>query len=449
MIKCLSGFLLWVILILPSGLMAVDLVDLKDRPITQLELEEVIQEFILFGEIDELDRWKTVYPNAFTNVDLSEAYYEVGVDYYDKMFYKIAMKAFLKGYTVFSESEYKAGCAYYLARILYIDGDTERALYYINRAINRMDIGSQWWILADRMKKRISWEYISTSDGMPDDSISCVEFDGDDVWIGMWAGGVGRFSRSAYTIDLFNTNTSEIASQFVRDVCVIDNTVWVGTFDGLCKFDKRTDAFSRVIYQNLKYASVKKMRRYGDYLYVAALWKGIYRMNINTETWELFFSSSKNVTDIYETNEIIYIATLNDGLFIYEDGEFEQMLEDYPIKTICRVKNTIWVGTYGDGLLILDANTHELLQVITEGMGLSSDYIEEIKVVEELVIIGTLGGGVTFYDFEDKSFSYYGILDGLPSLDIVTVEVEGNNIWFGTLSGGLGILLTEEFSNMK
>jgi hypothetical protein len=38
---------------------------------------------------------------------------------------------------------------------------------------------------------------------MPDDSICDIEFDGDDVWIGMWSGGMGRYTRSDNTVALF------------------------------------------------------------------------------------------------------------------------------------------------------------------------------------------------------------------------------------------------------
>jgi hypothetical protein len=64
------------------------------------------------------------------------------------------------------------------------------------------------------------------------------------------------------------------------------------------------------------------------------------------------------------------------------------------------------------------------------------------------MFIGTLGGGAMSYNCISHRWSSISILDGLPSDDVVDINFERDRIWFGTLSGGIGILLTENFDDI-
>lgn len=425
---------------------ALQLEDLRHRPITQAELTAAVKDFYIQDRLDELDRWRRVFPGSFTNVDFTKAYYDAGYDLYDRDLYMIALTPFLRGFNQFDDSPWKTGCAYYIAKILYRRGERENALYYINRVIERLSPTNSFYPEAERLKRRIRWQYISKYEGMPDDSICDIEFDGDDVWIGMWSGGIGRYTRSDDTVALFRAGHG-LKSPYVRDICIVGNHVWVATYDGLCMYDKRSGEWSSPA-NKLARIVVKRVQLIGMRMYVATLGMGLWYMDVRNEQFQPFFDLSKNVTQFLEYNGTLYIGALDKGLFYYRDGVFKNVLAGIPVKAMEIMDGKLWLGTYGQGIIVLDPATMEVVAKYRKSSGLSSDFVECFKTVRNRMLIGTLGGGVTVYHSVSKTFTYISILDGLPSSDVVTIAIEGDRIWFGTLSGGLGILVTENFEDI-
>lgn len=440
---------LFVLFLLPASLFSVELDELRNREITFEELKLVIEQNVLHDDLDELDRWKRVHPDSFTNVNIGEAYYEVGLDYYDGGSYYLALSAFLGGFNVFESHDYKDDCAYYIAKIFYNQYERDNALFYINRCMEMIDEEDDLYTKAKSMKRRIRWSYISIWEGLPDNSISDIEFDGDDIWLGLWSAGAGRYTTSSEIITLFDASGTDLISDYIRDICVVGNIVWVGTYDGLCFYDKRDSTWSRAE-SPLKYAIVKRVKLIDLRVYISVLYKGLYIQDIGDDGYTLFFNKSKNVTDVYEIEDKIYIGTLDDGVYILDpDGSVTaHLLEGEAVKAMAEIEDELWVGIYGGGVARIDPETESIASTITEEDGLSSDFVESFAIVRNRILIGTLGGGVTIYNQVSDEFSYLGILDGLPSMDVVTIEVEDEQIWFGTLSGGIGILLTENFRDL-
>ncbi len=429
-----------------ARLSGLELEDLRHRPITQQELVEVIQDFYVQDRLDEIDRWKRVFPASFTNVDFTMAYYELGRDLYDRNLYMIALPPLLKGFNQFEDSPYKTDCAFYIAKIMYRRNERENALYYINRVIERIDPHHYLYEEALRLKRRIRWQYISKYEGMPDDSICDIEFDGDDVWIGMWSGGIGRYTRSDNTVALFRV-ANGLISPYVRDICIVGNYVWVGTYDGLCKYNKRTSQWERLDHR-LGRSVVKRVELLDYRMFVATLGMGLWYQDVRTGEFLSYFDVSKNVTDFIEINGTLFIATLDKGLFRSDNTEVKNAIPGVPIKTMILFDGKLWIGTYGQGIIVVDPSTLEVVGRFNRSTGLSSNFVEAFQIVRNRILIGTLGGGVTIYNSITKSFKYLNILDGLPSQDVVAIAIEGQRIWFGTLSGGVGILVTENFEDI-
>jgi ligand-binding sensor domain-containing protein len=422
--------------------------DVKDKKITHKQLKEMIREMGAIDQLKELERWKKVYPGSFEGLDWVQAYFEIGKEYYDKNLEMLALKTFLKGFEWFGESSYKTDCAFYLSKIFYKQANRESALYYINKALVTIDSNNtEMMKLALDLKKRIRWQYFSMFEGLPDNSICDIEFDGDDVWIGMWTGGIARFTRSSYTMALFRQKSGGLISDHVRDIEIIGRFVWVGTYGGLCRYDKMTGLWDRP-YGTLKSAVIKKLKQIDGRMYAATIGKGLFYMDILSQQWAPFFSLAPNVTDVLHVSNKIYIATLDNGIYFYQDGKFRQLLPGKSFKCLIEFEGKVWAGSYGEGIYIIDPLKNEVSGNLTKKNGMTSDMVESMCVIPGKVIVGSIGGGVNVYHADNGKFNNFSVLQGLPSPDVVEVVVEKHWVWFGTLSGGVGILLTENFQDI-
>lgn len=421
--------------------------DVKNKKLTQEQLKSLVDNMIVKHQLTELERWKEIYSESFEGLDWTRAYFEVGLEYYEKEMEMIALKAFLKGFGVFGQSPYKYRCAYYVAKIMYNQNKRESALYHINRALKGFKGDDEWTQKALELKKRISWQYISSYEGLPDDSISDIVFDGDDVWIGMWTGGVAWFTRSAQTIMLFRYKPGGLISDHVRDIAIVGNYVWVGTYGGLCRFNKQNGKWDQP-FSPLKNVAIKKLEVIGNYLYVATLGKGLYYLNLKTGEWTHYFDKAPYITDIIKVGNQLYISTLNKGLYYSKKGKFYSLLNGISVKALAQMNGEVWAGTFGKGIYKIDSKSHKISKHLTKKNGLSSDYIEAMANLGNKMIIGTLEGGVCVYNKDSQTYHTIKVLNGLPSNDVVRIAVEKSYLWFGTLSGGIGILLTEDFKDL-
>lgn len=443
-ILCIAVFLLFS----TSPIFALKLDDIKKGFIPrQSEMASLISETVVEGHLDDLDRVIRNYPEQFSGLSLSQAFYEAGKMLYDGQRKMQSLRAFMKGFNLFTNDRYKELCGYYIAKVFYQTNRRESALFYINRLLQKQITDPALLSSALRLKRQIRWEYISAFEGLPDESICDIEFDGDDLWVGMWTGGIARFTRSANTLTLFKPHKNGLLSSHVRDILDYDNRIWVGTYDGLCYFDKKKEVW---VHEKglLGETTIKSIKLAGKKLYAATLGKGLFVYDKKKDRWTSVFKESLQITDFtaFGKNEIA-VATLDKGLYISKGAQFKAVFTSASIKCVNTFNNTLWAGTHGKGIYLFN-QSRQLVKHMTMKNGLTSDFIESLKPVSNIIIIGTLGGGANVFHSSTGVISSIGILDGLPSNDVVEVSIERNKIWFGTLSGGIGILTTENFEDL-
>lgn len=424
---------------------------LRGYQIKEAELKEWIKDCTIKNTIGEIDKWIRISPESFKNIDVCKAYYETGMNFYNEKNKMLALSVFLKGFSLYTESPYKKSCAFYVAKIFYQINNKESALHYINRAIDiakseQTKSNPSFIEEANQLKRRIRWDYISSYEGIPDDSVSDIAFDGDDIWISMWTGGIARFTRSSKKLTIFLTGKGRLESPHTRCVQIHGKRVWIGTYAGLFYYDKKSGKFFRKkgILGNI---TIKKLKLIDKTLYAATMGKGLYSYNESTGKWKNIFGGASYITDVIKEKKGLYIGSLDKGLFLYTGRNFENILTNVAVKTLCYVEDELWVGTHGSGIFVLDSKG-KIKENYSLNRNLTSDYIEVIRSIKNTIVIGTLGGGVNFYMPKKNSWAYLDILTGLPSNDVVCINFEKKHIWFGTLSGGIGILLTEDFEDI-
>ncbi len=421
---------------------AVTFEQIKNRQIVQFELTDMMLDLSAQKKIDLLATWVELSPKSFRNLNFSKAYLDAADRLIRRNLTNQALILYIKSYqSIDKETSIKVEAAYRASFFLYAQKKRSEALFYINRAIEELiKLKGEHALAKDifYLKRRIVWRYLSRLEFLPDNAISTIEFDGDDVWIGMWSGAVSRFSRSTSKLDIFNARNTKLPSDYVRDILVQKDKVWVATHNGLAYYNKKDSKWYNV--EAMKNYKLKTISHDGISFYVSTLFKGVFRSK-DGNIWENIVPSH-SVLDILHVGDDLFIATPERGVLVYRGQKVEHFLPNVSAKTIIRDSNpdVLWIGTYGQGLLKINKNSGKILEEYG-AKDIRSDYIESLLLIEDKLWVGTLESGVSIYDIKKKKWTSFGLSDGLPGLDITTITRENQHIWFGTLAGGIGVYL--------
>jgi len=432
-------FGVWLSVTLASGFETTQLSSFSVVP--PEELKKAILSAVLYNKLPQLKEYILKNPSQFTNMDIAGVYLDVAASYYTNKNLFLSLMVSTEGYFLPGKNESRALCAYYASRILYQQDNRESALFYINRALSLLPTNHTMVTSFQRLKRQIRWEYLSRSEGIPDESISDICFDGDDIWFSMWTGGIGRFSRSSLSLVLFS-HKDGLRSDHTRTLALSGDTLWVGTYGGLCFYNKRSGTWKNIPGE-LSDVPIKKLFLSGKTLYVATLGRGLFAGE--NATFRKIFDTSVYVSDVLFVKDWMIIATMDKGVYVLQNGTvIAHILPRTTVKSLAFYRDMIYGGTHGDGLFAIQPGAWDKIQWI---QGLSSPYVETLQVYREILVMGTLGGGVNFL-YPDGSVRRLTILDGLPSNDVVRIRPEKNRLWFGTLSGGIAILLVENMEDI-
>lgn len=412
------------------------------RSVPPAELRKAIQSAVLANRLPQLKEYILKNPSQFEGLDIAGVYGEVATNYYGQKNFFLALMTATEGYFMKGTPESRALCAYYAARVLYQQNNRESALFYVNRSLELFPTNHSLYFPSKRLKRQIRWEYLSASEGLPDESVSDICFDGDDVWFSMWTGGIGRFTRSSLSLLLFSAKKGGLKSDHTRTLALDGDILWVGTYGGLCFYNKKTGKWQNVSGE-LSDVPIKKLFLHEDGLYVATLGKGLFLSK--NGSFQKIFSTSIYVSDVLHVGEWMIVATMDNGAYVLRDGkQVARILPGKTIKSLVFYRGMIYGGTHGDGLFVVKPGEWNTVQWVK---GLSSPYVETLQVYREVLVIGTLGGGVNFL-YPNGEVRVLTILDGLSSNDVVRIRPEKNRLWFGTLSGGIAILLVENMEDI-
>lgn len=245
--------------------------------------------------------------------------------------------------------------------------------------------------------------------------------DSGKLWIGTESNGLdcldlatGHFTHYANTADTGSLSANTITS-ICRDKA---GAFWIGTNGGgLNKFDAQTGKFLR------------------------------YKNQADTA------GSSDHITTLYlDRANILWIVTEDGKLNKFDPASREFMdstfreLEGLWVNSVCEdISGTLWIGTYGNGVKMLDKNNQEFT---AHGSALSQNTASSHYRVMSLYAdtsgnlwIGTEGSGVGKINTNLNFISYKRNLDSGVSLsDDVVLSIckdKSGIIWVGTAKGGI------------
>ena len=329
------------------------------------------------------------------------------------------------------------------------------------------------------------------------------------IWVASFKNGLFQLDINTKTLIHFVVpeafNDKEFSKNNMRCISQVNGNLWCGTDGGVLMFNLKTKKFIKEInfghdsrYSNRVVSFV--IDKNPDILWIGT-WEGLVKFNISTNTFSvlknneldqnslsnnkiscLFLDKQKNIwlgtnengVNIYFPSSIkfalmnrynglasdyvysvlqtkdknIWIGT-EDGLYIYNSKDskyldYSSVLKKHNAKTVLSLyedkDNNIWVGTYGQGIIIYNPKSKQSKNLLGESnaSGTITKIIQDNKGV---IWVGTYANGL--YAINPKTFTFknYKTKDGLPSDKIYCLfeNKDDNTLWVGTDGEGFCI----------
>jgi ligand-binding sensor domain-containing protein len=288
--------------------------------------------------------------------------------------------------------------------------------------------------LDKRTGKIRSWK---EKDGLPWRVVSALDVDENtgDLWVGMFGGGLARFSGGRF--DHFDQLNSGLVNDVVYGVAVENDHVWAATTAGASRYNTKTGEWTIF---NEKNAPMEEIWNYGacydaGKVYLAVWGSGVLEYDVATGRWKDYLDPDGEMEiDLYRDDGIVHVITTG----------------------VSAVEGTLWAGTYFgasryDGRHWRGYYAHEC--------GLPSDFVNAIRgrSATEAWFSTDKGLGV-LADFETDTWVTYTregkgdagtavvsrgteVLQTIP-MDVnvphnyvLWVELDGDDAWVGTSKG--------------
>ncbi|MCE7040133.1 sensor histidine kinase [Dyadobacter sp. CY312] len=270
---------------------------------------------------------------------------------------------------------------------------------------------------------QLVFEHYSQGDGLSQGSgYASAHFDGF-MWLGT-QDGLNRFDQNEFKVYKDGALNSNYIQTLLNDQ---QGHLWIGTSRGLAicnqstfRIQKFSDFFGKT--SPLDYASVRQLYRCRDgSVWILTDGNGLHRYNPKGKSTESFPHFSNKLSDITEgKGGEIYIAT-DDDVFRFESKtrRFSSLHikstswfpESSTIRAVLATEgNRLWVGTYEHGLYLCTqvAGSLSLVSHFQEGSAetdISSNEITRLMQDSKgKVWVGTRTGGVSLYSPVNKGF---------------------------------------------
>ncbi|MDW7694174.1 two-component regulator propeller domain-containing protein [Flammeovirgaceae bacterium SG7u.111] len=331
-------------------------------------------------------------------------------------------------------------------------------------------------------KPNLIFKHLTVEDGLSHNSVWKVFQDSDGlIWIST-QNGLNKYN--GYTFVHYKHDPSDSTSIANNDVKNIledkAGNLWISSWGGgISILDKRTNKFKRLVHKAGDSTSISS--NYIDDLYMdskGVIWaetskNGILLIDPSTQkvirTLRPGFTRSGNINN-YRASQFVeddkgnmWVATSGNGLNYYnpENGENERVLlstenpgEENLVSLHLDSKKRLWLGTWSDGVYVLDQDgkTKHFKHSQEKGNSISNNQVWYIaEDVTGAIWLGT-DNGISIYDEEGGFYNYTSFKfnkKGLSS-DIIKCiyQDNSNRVWVGTLFTGLNVF-DKRFSNFE
>lgn len=322
--------------------------------------------------------------------------------------------------------------------------------------------------------------------------------------------GVQRFDLHTEKFTPFLEKGQDNSPLFVRCMIKTDNQeLWIGTEEGVFIYDFRTNDFVNLKHSHNNPYSLSDNAIHSLYqdreggIWVGTFFGGVSYFNHSFAQFEKYYPvigrnsiSGKSISEFCEDNKKnIWIGTEDAGLnkFNPTTGEFTKSpIASGNIHSLLCDENRLWVGTFSDGLHVMNLQTQEVhsykngvsdysikddniysiykdssgriwIGSLT-GLQYYSEKTDNFRRVQEEIIknqvndiledyrgtlwFATIGNGVFSYDRFSEVWQHYLSATDIPDEDtgksiICLLQDKKNRLWIGTEGAGIGIFNRE------
>ena len=289
----------------------------------------------------------------------------------------------------------------------------------------------------------------------------------------MWFGtedGLNKYDGYTFTKYKHDiTNKNSIYSSNILDILEDKSgNFWVGTTDGLDRFDRAKNKFIHYPNGKLNYSINDIFQDSKNNIWLGTD-SGLFLFNPQNGSYIAYQAITKKrhsglsayVSRIAEDDQGALWFGTEDGLYQYDSNtkQVSSYRKDPRIKTSIQsdwIKDvykdqagSIWIGTHGGGLSVYDRTTHSFhtyLHDPHDPLSIAHNDILSIREDKEKnVWIGTENGGISIYNKATRTFTTYthNPYDN-ASLNNNSVyclyQDDADNMWIGTNAGGVNFV---------
>ena len=320
-----------------------------------------------------------------------------------------------------------------------------------------------------------SWTSFTQSDGLPARRISAVAGDSDGFWAGTNEQGVLKYAQASGAWTVFTVDDGLINDSVQPYALKVDpEYVWVGTPQGLSRYDKEREIWASFTKpSNLADRRVMAVAANSRYVWVGTH-LGLSRYDKRYDMWKHFRKEKKendnddnegeeedeknelvdnSVIDISVGVRHVWIAT-EGGVGRYdkiadrfESYTKENQLPSVDIRAIAENKSDVWIGTKNGiskhSILSEDRNAWETYNAAIEilptvkgkyAKSLENDDVRCLAVDDNRVWVGTKTG-VSLYTIGKGMWSTFTQKNGLTSNEVSCITIDDERVWFGSGRG--------------
>ncbi|MBN1119366.1 MAG: response regulator [Bacteroidales bacterium] len=308
------------------------------------------------------------------------------------------------------------------------------------------------------------FQYILIEDGLPQNTINCIE---KDQFGFMWFGtsnGICRFD--AYSFESFKSEegyTNSLPDNLISSISAGSNgLVWIGSARGLSYYNHFTDQITQFTDTSFKGDPIRRVSSilaYENTVWVATNENGIYKLTLFENTYSIseHYSiknrtiSNNQVNALYLTNNKILYAATNEGILILDAGtnKFisspDIMLPNQTfVNNIFEDKQNNMYFSTNSGLFFYSAVNESLSEytINQKPNSLAHNFVNKVQQdVAGQIWVATLGGLQTFDPLKEQ---FYSMPEKGPDNFIINNEFintvycdSTGNVWIGTEKGGI------------
>ncbi len=296
--------------------------------------------------------------------------------------------------------------------------------------------------------------------------VLCFEADkNENIWIGTDGGGLYKFDTKDNIFSNWrnNSSSSSLSNDIVQNLQIdYYGNIWVGTLNGICKFNPATNGFRRYFLtpnkpsDNLKvpaYTNIRLFETRNKELYVLDE-NSIYHFNGVKNKFEntLIDFKINNIIprNILEDKDSSWWIASTSGLFhlnihsgLIDEKELNNVNKKH-FKTdqlYCLLPwsdDYFWIGTGNNGLFLFNKKKMSIDANYTEKDGLSNNFVYGILKDNSGKLWMSTNRGISVFDPILKQFRNYDINDGLQSNEFNSgafYKTKNNELLFGGING--------------